>query len=149
AYEPTRLPIRVHRCHVRFHLLSSPFIVPSSPRAEMFRNSCNHWRGRARHQCLRLVEGDGEGLALVVGFAGEVEEAKGTVAVFGGDGEWGLAEDGVANVGVELAVVAGNGGEKGAGELGGLREIEREGDGAPGGFWFGEPGFFAAEQGRA
>src|ERR1700742_3383874 len=54
-------------------------------RTEMFRSSCNHLRGRTPHRRLRLVEGDGEGLALVVGFAGEVEEAQGAVAVFGGD----------------------------------------------------------------
>ena len=89
---------------------------------------------------VRSVEGDGEGAALLVGFAGEVEEAEGAVAVFGGDGEWGLAEDGVADVGVELAVVAGDGGDAGAGELGGVLEVERKGDGAPGGFGFGEPG---------
>ena len=86
------------------------------------------------------VEGDGEGLAPVVGFAGEVEEAEGAVAVFGGDGEWGLAEDGVADVCVELAVVAGDGGDGRVGELGGLLEIEWERDDAPGGLGFGEPG---------
>ena len=57
---------------------------------------------------------------MLVGFAGEVEEAEGAVAVFGGDGERGFAEDGVADVGVELAVVAGDGGNAGVGELGGL-----------------------------
>src|SRR6185312_14627720 len=86
-----------------------------------------------------LVEGDGEGLALVVGFAGEVEDAEGAVGVFGGDGERGFAEEGVADVGVELAVVAGDGGDGGADELRGLREVGADGEGAPGGFVFSTP----------
>ena len=48
-------------------------------------NGAPRCRGRV------LVKGDGEGLALVVGFAGEVEDAEGAVGVFGGDGERGFA----------------------------------------------------------
>jgi len=96
-----------------------------------------------------LVEGDGEGAAEFAGLAGEVEEAEGAEGVFWRDGEWGAAEDGVADVGVELAVVAGDGGVGGAGELGVLRELGGGGEGAPGGVGFRQPGLGAAEARRS
>ena len=57
-----------------------------------------------------------------------------------GDDEGGGAVDGVADVGVEEAVVAGSGGDGLAEELGGGGGARCEGEGAPGGFGLFNPG---------
>ena len=105
--------------------------------------------GRRHTTYSLLAEVDGEGALLVAGLKGEFEELDGAKAVFGGDGEGGGAEDGIADVGVEETVVAVEGGELCHFELGGFGWVRGDGEGAPGGFGFGEPVGGGAEQGRA
>ncbi len=85
------------------------------------------------------VDGDVDGDAAFAADPGEFKDADGTVAVFGGDSEGGGAQNGVADVHVELAVVAGFGGVGGADEVGRVLGIRRVGEGTPGGFRLREP----------
>ena len=86
------------------------------------------------------LEGDVEAAAGGAGFKGELEESDRAEGVFAGDGQGRAAVDGVADVGVEEAVVAGFGGLGMAGVFDGLGGFGGEGEGAPGGFGVGEPG---------
>ena len=80
-----------------------------------------------------------EGAAGIGADAGHFEELGDAVAVFGRDCQFGRAEDGVADVGVEAAIVAGQGFDVVLDEHGGIGGHGGDGELAPGGLLLLEP----------
>ena len=87
-----------------------------------------------------LLEGDRERALLAAALAGEFQETDGSVSIFGGDGERGVAIDGVADVPIVAAVVAEFGADGGADELARVGGVGGDGKGSPSRGVFAEPG---------
>src|SRR5580700_10578652 len=122
---------------------------PTLPRDETARRGWGPSRFADRIDAKLELEGYGEGAVLVAGLLRKIEQADDAVGVFGGDGEWSFAADGVADVRVEEAVVAGDGRVRLAREFDGLGLLGGDGERPPGGFGFGKPGLLRAELRRA